>query len=185
MRAISLWEPWATAIREGLKTIETRSWAPPTALLGQRIAVGATRHVERKGCPRGWTILKRPSGLLRLVGSTAGYDLSPGCVVATAVLATALPIVDQDALDLRRALLPGDRVVALDPEGYVRVWTYGEDHEPAARVVIGGWSSGQRLDEGVWGDYTPGRWAWMLADVEKVDPPIPAKGKQGWWSWDG
>lgn len=29
MRAISLWEPWGTAIAKGLKKIETRHWAPP------------------------------------------------------------------------------------------------------------------------------------------------------------
>jgi hypothetical protein len=33
------------------------------------------------------------------------------------------------------------------------------------------------------GDWTPGRWAWLLDDVQPVDPPMPAKGKQGWWDW--
>ena len=29
MKAISLWQPWASLVAEGVKTIETRSWAPP------------------------------------------------------------------------------------------------------------------------------------------------------------
>jgi hypothetical protein len=33
------------------------------------------------------------------------------------------------------------------------------------------------------GDYTPGRYAWLLADVRPVDPPIPATGRQGLWEW--
>jgi hypothetical protein len=33
------------------------------------------------------------------------------------------------------------------------------------------------------GDFTAGRYAWVLADVEPVDPPIPAKGKQQLWWW--
>ena len=35
------------------------------------------------------------------------------------------------------------------------------------------------------GDYTPGRWAWVLKNPVMFDIPIPASGKQGWWNWDG
>jgi hypothetical protein len=35
------------------------------------------------------------------------------------------------------------------------------------------------------GDYTPGRYAWLLADVRPLDPPIPATGRQGLWEWTG
>ena len=33
------------------------------------------------------------------------------------------------------------------------------------------------------GDWTPGRWAWELADVRPLEEPLPARGKQGWWDW--
>jgi hypothetical protein len=33
------------------------------------------------------------------------------------------------------------------------------------------------------GDYTPGRYAWLLADARPLDPPIPATGRQGLWEW--
>lgn len=33
------------------------------------------------------------------------------------------------------------------------------------------------------GDWTPGRWAWELADVRPLEEPVPARGKQGWWGW--
>lgn len=33
------------------------------------------------------------------------------------------------------------------------------------------------------GDWTPGRWAWELADVRPLAEPVPARGKQGWWDW--
>ena len=39
--------------------------------------------------------------------------------------------------------------------------------------------------EKAFGDYTPGRYAWILEDVKKLDPPVPAKGKQGLWNWEG
>jgi hypothetical protein len=39
--------------------------------------------------------------------------------------------------------------------------------------------------ERAFGNYTPGRYAWLLADVRPVDPPIPARGAQGLWEWNG
>jgi activating signal cointegrator 1 len=34
------------------------------------------------------------------------------------------------------------------------------------------------------GDYTPGRYAWILKDVHVLKAPIQIKGRQGLWSWD-
>jgi hypothetical protein len=36
-------------------------------------------------------------------------------------------------------------------------------------------------DDKIAGDWSPGRFAWLLDDVAKLPQPIPAKGKQGWW----
>jgi hypothetical protein len=33
------------------------------------------------------------------------------------------------------------------------------------------------------GNYAEGRWAWHLTDIERFDPPIPARGMQGIWEW--
>lgn len=35
------------------------------------------------------------------------------------------------------------------------------------------------------GEYAPGRFAWMLEDIEVLSPPIPAKGMLGLWNWEG
>lgn len=34
------------------------------------------------------------------------------------------------------------------------------------------------------GDYTPGRFAWFLDDVQALPEPIPAKGALGLWEWE-
>lgn len=34
------------------------------------------------------------------------------------------------------------------------------------------------------GDFTPGRYAWILDDIKPLDNPIPAKGMQGLWEFD-
>lgn len=35
-----------------------------------------------------------------------------------------------------------------------------------------------------WGDYTAGRFGWMLSNVRRLAKPIEAKGAQGLWNWD-
>lgn len=35
------------------------------------------------------------------------------------------------------------------------------------------------------GDYTLGRYAWKLENLKTLPEPIPAKGKQGLWNWEG
>ena len=38
--------------------------------------------------------------------------------------------------------------------------------------------------ERAFGDYTRGRFAWLLDHVKRLDEPVPAKGKLGLWEWD-
>ena len=33
------------------------------------------------------------------------------------------------------------------------------------------------------GDYSDGRWAWLLTDIKPLAPPVPARGAQGFWEW--
>lgn len=34
------------------------------------------------------------------------------------------------------------------------------------------------------GDFSPGRWAWLLTDVVPLDLPVAAKGALGLWDWN-
>lgn len=38
-------------------------------------------------------------------------------------------------------------------------------------------------DEVAFGDYSRGRYAWFLRDIEPLPEPIPAKGALGLWTW--
>jgi activating signal cointegrator 1 len=38
--------------------------------------------------------------------------------------------------------------------------------------------------ERIMGNYEPGRWAWILRNVRRVVPYIPAKGHQKLWPWE-
>src|SRR2546429_7777378 len=39
--------------------------------------------------------------------------------------------------------------------------------------------------ERAFGDYSPGRFAWILEAVKPLPQPIPAKGALGLWEWEG
>ena len=34
-----------------------------------------------------------------------------------------------------------------------------------------------------WGDFSAGRWLWLLTDVKALPEPIPAVGHQSFWHW--
>lgn len=47
------------------------------------------------------------------------------------------------------------------------------------------WTTAEDItDQRPFGDFTPGRYAWLLADVEALAEPVPARGRQGLWEWE-
>lgn len=54
------------------------------------------------------------------------------------------------------------------------------------------WTDGYELEnneliyspEYEFGDFTPGRYAWEMTNVQQLPEPIPAKGQQGFWNWE-
>jgi hypothetical protein len=59
------------------------------------------------------------------------------------------------------------------------------DHSGSSVLLSAGspvWWIGKDSNEFHFGDYTEGRFAWKLADVERIEP-IPAKGQLGLWNY--
>jgi hypothetical protein len=92
MKAISLWQPWASLMAAGYKRIETRSWAPRGLKPGQLVAIHAAKRWtadERDTC-EDW-----PFGDCLALAERRGlwsFDKPPlGCVVAIARFHHAAP----------------------------------------------------------------------------------------------
>jgi hypothetical protein len=89
MRALTVRQPWAWAIAEGLKTVENRSRKPPEGHIGTRIAIHAGKAPYRTTfatpaedlTDKGWP----PSLLLPMTACNAGAVY--GAVIAVATLA--------------------------------------------------------------------------------------------------
>lgn len=195
MKALTLHQPWASLIATGAKTLETRSWPTryrgPLAIHAAKTAVGGAvgdyyvepwfddvRHVDDCYCePDGITPEysrgARRSWVLTANGRPLLWQLPLGAIVATCQLVDAVPMVGpNDALpaDYDRGLIvTEDALVLFGPNDW---WG---DKPSEERVVT---------DQRPYGDFTPGRWAWLLADVKPVDPPVPARGSQGLWEWE-
>ena len=83
MQAITLYQPWASLIACGAKTTETRSWRPPSKLIGQEIAI----HAAKQPMKNLESTLAQAAA--RKLGGTWPNNLPSGAIVATAKLVSA------------------------------------------------------------------------------------------------
>ena len=60
--------------------------------------------------------------------------------------------------------------------GWARVFRLGR-MVPGSDPVV----PGQTAD--LFGNYEAGRWLWRLADIERIEPPAPARGERKLWEW--
>ena len=135
MRAISLWQPWASAVANGVKRIETRHWRTwyhsPIAIHAAKRKTHAMGHQFRD--------LFRIEAIYNafLLSDEDCWNLLPfGAVVATAVLQDCVPT----DMITKSTLSPTELAL---------------------------------------GDYSTGRYAWILTDIKKLPKPIPAVGRRG------
>lgn len=154
-RVVTLTQPWATLIAVGAKHIETRSWA--------------TSY-------RGPLLIHAAAGLGPVGGRAGLYDLAfsdPDGYFYQVLKKVNIFCID----DLPRGAIVA-RCNLLDC-----VWI---GHEWPDNQLVSQATQHRLTDqERAFGDYTPGRYAWLLADVRRIPRPIPAKGALGLWVWNG
>ena len=199
MKTLTLHQPWASLVAVGAKTIETRSC--PTKYRGRLAIHAATRKptmddVYAPTLAEGW----------RRLDGAGLVPLPLGAIVATCKLVDVVPI-----------LAPGedpspgvDRYVphvAETQRGALWHWKGKNCYAATPR-----WDVTDVSDQRPYGDFTPGRYAWILADIKPttercpgcwgrgswpyplrmccpvckaklVCDPVPAKGQRGLWEW--
>ncbi len=158
MKALMICQPYATLIALDAKRIETRPWR--TSYRGP-LAIHAAAGLGPIGGKRGLQALCETEPFnhaLCDVGSNGMIDW----------WGKNIP----DVLP-RGAIVAVCSLIACKPTGDAN--------------LHGGWAIG--LDEWVltdqeraFGDYSPGRWAWLLADVRALETPIPCRGALGLWN---
>ncbi len=148
MKAVSLWQPWASLVAIGVKRIETRSW--PTSYRGP-LAIHATKRWTRdvrRLCLTSHFAKALEEGGLKAAGRASELCLPLGMIVAVCELAHCVEI----------------------PAGCKVEWRQGEFLPPEGM-------------EFHFGNYTPGRFAWILESVRRLDKPIATAGFQRMFNW--
>lgn len=191
MRAITLWQPWASLVAEGVKTIETRPAPYPwTRAIGERIAIHAG---VRAPCDKehGLTTGAPPVEIGDYLYWYAGGETPPcyawkhkdgpylgalprGAIVATCVLADVLPMLAERSYN-KHLWVTDDHLWIAD-----EATSQATGHPGVDEPVQEAW---QCDSERPYGSFVANRHALILADVERLDVPVPAVGHQGWWEW--
>jgi activating signal cointegrator 1 len=142
IKAITLWQPWATLMAIGAKRFETRSWA--TSYKGPIAIHAAKRPINRM------EINDRMRLVLRERGPKPA-DIPLGQVVAIGYLRKIYPTSHQGTV------MAGTIAVHLPPL--------------------------PNSQEASFGDWSHGRFAWLITDIWSLVEPVPARGRQQLWSW--
>lgn len=192
--ALTLHQPWASAIVRGFKAAETRG-NPPGGVpgfpgvrklpghalpIGTRFVIHAGREYHRfAGTAGGAGMDDRPElfNLCHHLGLvTADYpeNLPRGAAVGVATLAGVVPMGAADVgeedrcypLDVQRHV---ERVAGLPLEGDI--------------VDMVRWDA-RHEQEWLLGGYEPGRWALLLERPVEFTEPIPMRGNRGVWEME-
>lgn len=155
MKILTLTQPWATLVAVGAKRIETRSWR--TDYRGP-IAIHAAKTLN---------------GIFRGAGPA---DLA--AIVRREPFASALAPLTRDADEEERLFGLPTRVVSL-PMGQIIAVVDLVDVVSTADSPR--WLSHVQSDprERDFGDYSPGRYAWLLENVRPLPVPYEIRGERG------
>jgi hypothetical protein len=160
MKAITLWQPWASLLACGAKKFETRSWE--TSYRGPIAIHAAAKSIKSvlKECFPCGDYEYHPSHkarpeFLNAVGFALLHrldDLPFGAIIAIA-----------EMVGCHKMVLDGKNSVAcVNPP-------YGIYYPTEQELMFGNW--------------TPGHYAWEFANMTILPEPIPAKGGQRLWNW--
>ena len=167
MKALTIWQPWASLIACGAKRYETRSW--PTKYRGP-IAIHAAVKDPKKLPLQGKEALERAVREEIDAGRCPTWCFMPtGAVIATAELVNVWHIVYHPGPNVDKA-----RHIDIGAESMTE-----DKHDPH----FGDYFVPTDMEIAL-GDWTPGRYAWELANVKPLPCPIPVKGKQGLWNFE-
>lgn len=173
MRALTVRQPWAQLLVMGTKTIETRTRRAPASAIGQRIAITASARppaFDRVGNWRRYkeAVLDDANHVVFRVralnteperhgADRRWLDLPLGVVVGSGVLTASVPMIEQRGMaggpDVLLTAAPMTLLTAVGEAACARA-TNVEDQRP-------------------FGDFSPGRWAWIFDDLAPITERCP------------
>lgn len=168
MKAITILQPWASLIACGAKQYETRSWK--TNYRGKIAIHAGLKNPPKQGDIPFEVFNAITSELARYYGAWRN-DWHLGGTINS-------PDGTENGIDipLGFVIATADLVDCLEVEGCYM------DEFPFGSLLV----DGTIIDDNefAFGDYSKGRYAWQLENIQILKEPIPAKGKQGLWNFN-
>lgn len=167
MRALTLWQPWASLIAIGAKPWEFRSWRPPAALVGRRLAIHAAA---------------RPMKVEELVAMIAGLRGHPRFERPALIGEIALPFLLKALEGLRAGpatkgeLFDAPPALRLPLSAIVCTAKLGEPRHGLDCAQEMGLPVDRRVEA-----HAQFNLGWPMLDVRPLAPPLPCRGAQGLW----
>jgi len=180
MKALTLFQPWATLVSLGEKKIETRSWQ--TNYRGP-LAIHAGKNPRYIQGYENMTALEPFRGVL----SARGYNYfhTPPWPNPAGVWGHYPPAQQWDSFPMGEIVATCELIECVSVD-LLAQYSKFRIHEPIALDTGYGYKRHEwdlTIQELAFGDYTPGRYAWLLDNIQILSKPIPAKGTLGLWEW--
>jgi hypothetical protein len=166
MKALTIYQPWASLIMAGAKPYEFRGWSPRerggayAALIGQRIVIHASvRRIDRREC----------LDLIRKIW-LGGEAAAATCLHRD----KAMPILDKAIGDYLTFAGHGNLPWGVGL-GTVVLGEPRSGYDVAAEFGLPRVNDSDRDAHANYG--------WPMLDIEVWDQPIEMRGLQGFWNW--
>ena len=156
IRGLSVTQPWASLIACGGKQFETRNWATPY---------------------RGLLVIHAAKTFPTAAVEFAEQDIVLGPLTRAGIVPSWWQPWDMRGYSLKDFLPLGACIAVATLQNCLAT--------PPSNVPWREYAGELRLpptgDELAFGDYSPGRYAWLLADVRRLATPIACRGDLGLW----
>lgn len=168
MKALTIYQPWASLIIGGFKAFEFRPWMPPAMLIGEDVVIHAgKKELEPSTVAALRRLVASPNWWKTGIRSVRGPGHVPGQSAALNWLDLVLLELNEKPHGLR---LPTG--VGL---GTVR---FGDPTK--SNVIIAG-RVGAQISCGT--EPVNANYAWPVTRVTRWPDPVPMKGAQRFWEW--
>ncbi len=187
MKALTVWQPWASLIMIGAKPYEFRRWdyrEREPALENERIGIHAGVRPVTLDDVEDIIDRYRHFAVIGDIADPLLRKLEKALSDAEAEMPAYRSALARYRRQQKKPRFVGDPEVSEPEKPTGQILPLGFMLGTAKLLkprkcteIFGGGPDSNRIDHHMW--------AWPLADIHPFEPPIPARGAQGFWTWHG